>query len=459
MNDRKIGWMSYIQEDEPGTDGKHIRLTADSTMTIELMGTAVSQDTKVVSICDSKLHPIVQDYTISSNGSTVRLHAAYSNRQVEVTLDTGGTPSKRVLTVPADGTLGADSSFLSLGAEPRVGTKQVVYYLNPVTITLDRSVVTVEAREKVRYAGKEHEAVRMLAVTPLGKMRTWEDPPGRVLWGEMPLGMAMYLMSREDALNPDVPVPDHAAVTSQGNADLSPPEDFARATAVIADKPIGNPRKLRSLTLEISGVPSPKLVISDFRQQVSPVAGRPGAYRYRIVASSGSAPDRKMPIKDAALLPYVQKAPYLDTDNAEIRQLARNLRDPASARRTASRIRAWINKNLMPDYSIGVPRSATDVLQRRRGVCRDYAVLFAAIARAAGVPTRLVGGMVYAEGKFFYHAWVECWTGAWVPFDATLPTDFVDATHVKFAQGDPTDMMRVYEVVGKLTVRIIGTGY
>jgi len=269
----------------------------------------------------------------------------------------------------------------------------------------------------------------------------------------------MYLMSREDALKPDVPAPEHTALTSQASTGISPPEDFARATAVIADKPIANPRKVRSLTLEIRGVPSPKLVISDSRQQVSPVAARPGAYRYRIVASSGSAPDRKTPIKDAAVLRYVQKAPYLDTDNAEIRQIARNLRDPASARRTASRIRAWINKNLEPDYSIGVPRSATDVLQRRRGVCRDYAVLFAAIARAAGVPTRLVGGMVYAEGKFFYHAWVECWTGAWVPFDATLPTDFVDATHVKFAQGDATDMMRVYEVVGKLTVRIIGTGY
>jgi len=85
-------------------------------------------------------------------------------------------------------------------------------------------------------------------------------------------------------------------------------------------------------------------------------------------------------------------------------------------------------------------------------------VLFGALARSAGLPTRLVGGLVYAEGRFFYHAWVECWTGAWTPFDATMDTDFVDATHMKFAQGDPTDMMMVFAVVGKLSVKVLDSG-
>jgi transglutaminase-like putative cysteine protease len=168
----------------------------------------------------------------------------------------------------------------------------------------------------------------------------------------------------------------------------------------------------------------------------------------RRLASDGSGDGR-----------YLKAAPYLDLDRREIRDLARKLRGPrGDARATASRIRGWVNRELTGDYGIGVPRSAVDVLRRKRGVCRDYATLFAAIARAAGVPTRLVGGIVYAEGRFYYHAWVECWVGAWQPYDATLGTDFVDATHVKLAHGDPTDMMQVYRAIGKLQARVRTVG-
>jgi len=43
----------------------------------------------------------------------------------------------------------------------------------------------------------------------------------------------------------------------------------------------------------------------------------------------------------------------------------------------------------------------------------------------------------------------------WVAFDATLPTDFVDATHLKFAQGDPTAMFQAIRVVGQLKAEVL----
>lgn len=114
---------------------------------------------------------------------------------------------------------------------------------------------------------------------------------------------------------------------------------------------------------------------------------------------------------------------------------------------------------MTPDASIGVPRTSTDIFARRRGVCRDYATLYTALARAAGVPTRLCSGIVYAEGKFFYHAWAESWVGQWIAFDPTLydpghGVDFVDATHIKFAQGDVTSMFAVVSIVGRLQIAV-----
>ncbi len=89
------------------------------------------------------------------------------------------------------------------------------------------------------------------------------------------------------------------------------------------------------------------------------------------------------------------------------------------------------------------------------GVCRDYAILFAALARNRGIPAKVVAGLTCVDGSFYYHAWVECFVGEWVPFDATLPTDFVDATHIKLAEGDATSMFGMAKVIGSLKAKII----
>ena len=86
--------------------------------------------------------------------------------------------------------------------------------------------------------------------------------------------------------------------------------------------------------------------------------------------------------------------------------------------------------------------SATDSFVRREGVCRDYAHLMAAFARAALIPARLVS--VYAPNVFppDFHAVVEVWLeGSWHLIDATgmaLPDEMAriavgrDATDIAF---------------------------
>jgi hypothetical protein len=54
---------------------------------------------------------------------------------------------------------------------------------------------------------------------------------------------------------------------------------------------------------------------------------------------------------------------------------------------------------------------------------------------------------------------VESFVGQWVALDPTLydpksGVDFVDATHIKFAEGDVTSMFAVVGVVGKLKVAV-----
>ena len=84
-------------------------------------------------------------------------------------------------------------------------------------------------------------------------------------------------------------------------------------------------------------------------------------------------------------------------------------------------MRDWINREM--SYVAGVSdvsTSATDSFVRREGVCRDYAHLMAAFARAASIPARLVS--VYAPKVVppDFHAVVEVWLdGGWHLVDAT----------------------------------------
>jgi transglutaminase-like putative cysteine protease len=61
---------------------------------------------------------------------------------------------------------------------------------------------------------------------------------------------------------------------------------------------------------------------------------------------------------------------------------------------------------------------ALTALRLREGSCNGKSRLFAALARRAGIPTRLVGGLILGPGdKRTSHQWVESWmNGVWVPF-------------------------------------------
>jgi hypothetical protein len=78
--------------------------------------------------------------------------------------------------------------------------------------------------------------------------------------------------------------------------------------------------------------------------------------------------------------------------------------------------------------------SALEVLRSRSGDCSEHAVLAAALCRAVGVPSRVVSGIVHADGRFAYHMWIEVWAGGdWYALDPTIGAGSVDATHIKLA--------------------------
>jgi transglutaminase-like putative cysteine protease len=114
----------------------------------------------------------------------------------------------------------------------------------------------------------------------------------------------------------------------------------------------------------------------------------------------------------------------------------------------------WVYENVRKDYSVSLP-SAVDVLEVKKGDCNEHTALFAALARAVGVPTKICIGLVYKDGVFFYHAWPAVYIGGWKPIDPTFGQTTSDATHIKLLEGGFDRQADLMRVVGKVTVTII----
>ena len=88
-------------------------------------------------------------------------------------------------------------------------------------------------------------------------------------------------------------------------------------------------------------------------------------------------------------------------------------------------------------------------------------MLGAAMCRAAGIPSRVVVGLVYVTKHqgFGYHMWYEVYiNGRWIALDPSWDQTTVDAAHIKLSETSlegvsPFDaFVPVMKVAGKLEI-------
>jgi transglutaminase-like putative cysteine protease len=121
--------------------------------------------------------------------------------------------------------------------------------------------------------------------------------------------------------------------------------------------------------------------------------------------------------------------------NQEIIDLARQMADAAGNNVTAFLAQSceWIYQSIEPEVRLeGSPMLASETLNRKKGSCRDVAVLFMDICRAMGLATRFVSGYfsgaVYDDGIRHLHAWTEVYLpgAGWRGFDPSYGTAVAD---------------------------------
>jgi Transglutaminase-like superfamily len=226
--------------------------------------------------------------------------------------------------------------------------------------------------------------------------------------------------------------------------------DLMSLSSITIDKDLGDPRRVESLTLEVSGLDDFKMPDS-LRQKVRTDKDAVVVELRREFPTS-----KAEPLSDKERAENLEATPSIQCDNEKVRALARKVvRDEKDPMKVTRRLVSWVSSSLRPTYKANAS-TTLDVLDNMAGDCTEHTLLFVSLARACGVPAREVGGVMFADvGKpfFAWHAWAEVHDGKqWIAVDPTWNEIKVDATHVKFSNGDDMGWLNV---LGKVKFKAV----
>ncbi len=145
--------------------------------------------------------------------------------------------------------------------------------------------------------------------------------------------------------------------------------------------------------------------------------------------------------EDSDLSLYTISEYYINSDSQQIKSAVKSVigeeTDPV---KIAEKLYDFvINKMVYDEEKLALGISdyllASEILQKGKGVCTDYSILYTALCRAAGIPAKFVQGLpvfsIVTEGKGelpYGHAWAELKLPGygWIPVDITAEGGFMD---------------------------------
>ena len=428
---------------------------SENTLALDLRVLGAPTQVKSVTTTFSDIktsRPLFQRSVTGAMGRITDVKVTFAPRSLSYDADIQGTKKRGTLTLKP-----GDKFLLDLesgGAlKPRVGLKLTGKIFVPETLSLMDGESEVMAKETIAINGQTVVAYKVETRSSAGNNTVYVSEAGDALQIDAPLGMKFTRTTKEIALAPpkEGDQPDLAraiAVTATGKVVADPRKTtMARYSVGNVGKNLPPSDSVQSVEYEGDG-PARKAVVTI---QTLPLPTLPAAPRFPTL--------EKAP---ANLRPYLKSTLYTNTQDPAILALVRKVVDKGDDTASAAKhIAAYVTQTMKPDPSIAALRTADDIRRDPRGVCRDYTTFFAAIARAAGIPTKQCVGMAYLNGQFYYHAWPEVWVGSadggdiWIALEPTWGAPFADAMHLKLAEGEITDVMSVTSDIGRYTVEIL----
>ncbi len=440
LNGKKVGYAINIIQ--PFGDGYYIQ--EEIFLRLNLMGLQRGLYTITQSGVDKDFILKSFNFKMNSGVITYNISGRVEDHELVVMTGEGGRRRTQSIHLSEAPTIGAGMEYMFRTLGIRVGDSYNIPFFDPSTMSQDKVLFRVVAREPLKIKDISYSAFRVETEMWGNRLTFWLDEEGGVLKEEGFMGLVMI---RSSAAN--------APLGIEGDEDT----DFYEMTAVPVDRGLPYPERLSYLRLDLNGVED---------LDISRIAWAGG----RQTISDGDIIEvwlEKGPLKGSYSIPYDRQghemAPFLasefniESDADEIRQKARDIvgeeKDPVNASR---RLLNWVYHNLDKRPVVNVP-SALEVLETRMGDCNEHAVLLTALLRASGIPARLSIGLVYNDRRFFYHAWTEAYVGEWISMDATLNQMPADVSHIRLVSGNLDKQVEIMGLIGKLDIEVLDFEY
>lgn len=353
-----------------------------------------------------------------------------------IVVRTQGVDGERTLKIPLESppylAAGIYDTLWAAGAEP--GTRRVIPVFDPASMGQEPVTAVVLGTEEIEIMGRMVTARRIGLDFKGVHQEAWVGENGEVLREIGFLGITMEKTDRQTAL---YSLPVEAS------------DDMTQMVSIAADADLSDAPRRQRLQLAVEGIDTAALRLDGGRQRlegniltiekesIENLTANPAA------VDASVTPEHRMP------------TPFIQSDHPRIADLSEKIvAGAATPLERVERLMGWIGDNIEQRPVVSMP-DALATLENRAGDCNEHAVLLAAMARAAGIPTEIEAGLVFLRGRFFYHAWNRVFLGQWITVDALFGQIPADVSHVRLAVGSPDQQLDLMSVIGRIKLRVI----
>ncbi|MDK9716366.1 MAG: transglutaminase-like domain-containing protein [Trichlorobacter sp.] len=435
IDNEQVGF--YRQQTAALPEGGY-RIEGDGSVRMKVMGfTKESSSREIYQIAPNlALRTVEVEQTI--NGSKSRLNGKMVPGGLQIKREANGKSSVKILKTKSELFPGPTLNLMPLFKGTAMGKTLRLFSFDPEELAIKEVKIMVLGEEKTPDGQPALKLRNNLY--PFVDNDIWVDQLGNTLLESVRDGL---VITKADP-------PEKLAAFISGMV-LSKKDliyDFSQVR--ISPSLKHAPAKLAGLSVEISGYGDQIPVLSNGSQQVE-------RQQDKVVITTGSLRKPAEAVLTVAEEAYLQPAEGIESTAAEIisksKELTANLK---TGQERVQALTTW-TANWLED-SIEDGGSALVALGKKRGNCQTHAKLYTALARAAGIPTRFVSGLVSQDGTgFLYHSWAESLLeGRWIAVDPTFNQVPADPTHLAFFEGNRlTDLSPLVGVIGKIKVTIL----
>lgn len=439
LKDQKIGYSST----RISPLGKDYLIYEEIVLNFNIMGQASLMRTSTRSIVDQEF--LLKSFMLKVDSGVVnfRVSGKVEGRRIQIEVGEGKRKKTHTINLSGPPVIGSGMSQFFRGRPLEIGESFKFFLFDPSTMAQKAVVIKVAAKEPLVINRLKYNTYRLETEMWGQNLTFWLNEKGEVLKEKGFMGLTLVRSN---------------AATAPRNLEGGKVYDFYEMASIDVKPKLIDADKLTSLRLKVEGLRDTHFDTDVFNR---------GRQRFRdgiLKITQEKRPLKatyKVPFPDLSgeMKPYLRPEFNIQSDDKAIKEKTREIvgdqRDPAAV---AKKLMEWVYNNVEKKPVISVP-SAVEVLKTRVGDCNEHAVLLTALLRASKIPARECVGLVYAKGRFFYHAWTEAYLGRWISMDPTLNQMPTDATHIKLVHGGLEKQTDIIALIGKLKLKIMDYEY